>query len=200
MLPWTELPGVLRDLDVNLAPLEPGSIFNEAKSAIKWLEAALTSTPTIASPTEPFREAITDGHNGILATTPDEWSRAIEGLLDDSDARARVGERARRDALVGWSPHIQGERYRAILERVRGRVTEPRPRESSGWVPVALDEPPTEVPLEGYELPVALRSTDTAAPGHTRLIQLARRGRAVWREEGAGAALRAAARKLRRVR
>jgi glycosyltransferase involved in cell wall biosynthesis len=200
MLPWTELPGVLRDLDVNLAPLEPGSIFNEAKSAIKWLEAALTSTPTIASPTEPFREAITDGHNGILATTPDEWSRAIEGLLDDADARARVGERARRDALLGWSPHLQGERYLAILERVRERVTEPRPRAGSGWVPVALDEPPTEVPLEGYELPVAPRSTDTAAPGHTRLIQLARRGRAVWREEGAGAALRAAARKLRRVR
>ena len=38
---WHRLPDLLRDLDVNLAPLEPGSRFNDAKSAIKWLEAAL---------------------------------------------------------------------------------------------------------------------------------------------------------------
>ena len=39
MQPWRELPGLLRDLDVNLAPLEldlgEGGRFNEAKSAIK---------------------------------------------------------------------------------------------------------------------------------------------------------------------
>jgi glycosyltransferase involved in cell wall biosynthesis len=216
MLPWTELPDVLRDLDVNLAPLEPGSIFNEAKSAIKWLEAALTATPTIASPTEPFRDAITDGDNGILASTPDDWARAMEALLDDGDARARVGERARRDALLRWSPHLQGERYLGILERARRRVTEPRPRATSGWIPVVLDEPPAEVRLEGYELPLsrgavpvpdasAASAVSAAGAGitpafHTRLTGWARRGRAVWREEGAVAALRAAARALRRVR
>ena len=74
-VPWLELPGVLRDLDVNLAPLAPSSRFNEAKSAIKWLEAALVETPTVATPTGPFREAIEDGGTGLLATTPDEWVR-----------------------------------------------------------------------------------------------------------------------------
>ena len=59
--PWHQLPAVLRDLDINLAPLEPGKTFNEAKSAIKWLEAALTRTPTVASPSLPFREAIEHG-------------------------------------------------------------------------------------------------------------------------------------------
>ena len=207
MRPWTELPGVLRDLDVNLAPLEPGSIFNEAKSAIKWLEAALTATPTIASPTEPFREVMTDGSNGMLATTPDEWGRVLDGMLDDADARARVGERARRDALLGWSPHVQGQRYLAILEQARRRVTEPRPRSSSGWVPVALDEPATEVQLERYEQPRAPGAVPTPAKTatadvtpalHTRLAGLARRSRVVWRERGAFAALGAAARVLRR--
>jgi len=206
MLPWTELPGVLRDLDVNLAPLEPGSIFNEAKSAIKWLEAALTATPTIASPTEPFREVIADERNGLLANTRDEWGRALEGLLDDVDARARVGERARRDALLGFSPHVQGARYLAILERARRRATEPRTRAASGWVPVVLDEPPTEVQLDDYGPSAWAPAGAAGAAGaamtpalHTRLGRLARRGRAVWREEGALAALGAAARLLRRA-
>ena len=206
MLPWTELPGVLRDLDVNLAPLEPGSLFNEAKSAIKWLEAALTATPTIASPTEPFREVIADERNGLLANTRDEWGRALEGLLDDVDARARVGERARRDALLGFSPHVQGARYLAILERARRRATEPRTRAASGWVPVVLDEPPTEVQLDDYGPSAWAPAGAAGAAGaamtpalHTRLGRLARRGRAVWREEGALAALGAAARLLRRA-
>ena len=206
MLPWTELPDVLRDLDVNLAPLEPGSIFNEAKSAIKWLEAALTATPTIASPTEPFREVITDESNGLLANTPEEWGRALEGLLDDIDGRARVGERARRDALLGLSPHVQGARYLAILERARSRATEPRTRAAAGWIPVVLDEPPTDVQLEEYEAPAWAPAAAAGAAGagttpapHTRLARLARRGMAVWREDGALAAIGAAARRLRRA-
>ena len=88
-LPWRELPGVLRDIDVNLAPLAPGSRFNEAKSAIKWLEAALVETPTVASPTEPFREAIAPAgvDDGLLAATPEEWVEAIDRLLVDDDLR-----------------------------------------------------------------------------------------------------------------
>ena len=87
-------PKLLRDLDVNLAPLTPGSRFNEAKSAIKWLEAALAGTPTIASPTEPFREAIADGVNGVLVTTEQEWTDAIARLLIDVNERERLGSRA----------------------------------------------------------------------------------------------------------
>ena len=75
-LPWLELPAVLRDLDVNLSPLAPGSRFNEAKSAIKWLEAALCATPTVASPTAPFREAIDRRARPACWPTTDEWVAA----------------------------------------------------------------------------------------------------------------------------
>src|SRR5439155_23690679 len=159
-----------------------------------------------ASPTGPFREVITDERNGLIANTPDEWGRALDSLLGDVDARARVGERARRDALLELSPHVQGARYLAILERARRRATEPRTRGASGWVPGVLDEPPAEVQLEGYEPPAwaPAAAADAAGAGttpalHTRLGRLARRGRTVWREEGALAALGAAARRLRRA-
>ena len=99
-LAWDRLPGLLRDLDVNLAPLELGSRFNEAKSAIKWLEAALVATPTVASPSQPFREAVDPGANGLLAAGEQEWVDALDRLLGDVALRRRLGDRARRDALL----------------------------------------------------------------------------------------------------
>jgi glycosyltransferase involved in cell wall biosynthesis len=149
---WTDLPAVLRDLDINLAPLEPHSRFNDAKSAIKWLEAALCSTPTIASSTEPFREAIDHEVNGVLATTLDDWRDAVDRLLDDNLLRDGIGSRARRDALLNWSPHVQARRYRAILEEARQWSDESRPErpESMAWTPVVHDEPLMPVALEPY--------------------------------------------------
>lgn len=112
---WLDLPGLLRDLDINLAPLVGDSRFNEAKSAIKWLEAALVATPTIASPTQPYQDAIRSGHTGILAKAPPEWEEALRTLASDGPMRDAMGEMARRDALLRWSPHLQGERYERIL-------------------------------------------------------------------------------------
>lgn len=152
-LDWRELPGVLRDLDVNLAPLAPGSRFNEAKSAIKWLEAALCATPTVASPTGPFREAIRHGETGLLADGIDDWAACIEGLVTDVRARSRIGGMARRDALLRWSPASQARRYRSILEGLVETTPTRTPTGSiSAWEPVALDEPPVAgIRLEPYE-------------------------------------------------
>jgi hypothetical protein len=141
MLPWTDLPGKLRDLDVNLAPLVPGTPFNEAKSAIKWLEAALVETPTVAFPTQPFREAIENGRTGLLASTHLEWVVALESLLDDALLRRRIGTQARREALLRWGPHLQADRYVEILRESAQRVRMLGPRSASGWEAVADDEP-----------------------------------------------------------
>jgi hypothetical protein len=164
-LPWVELPEVLRDLDLNLAPLEPGSRFNDAKSAIKWLEAALVGTPTIASPSAPFVEAIHEGRTGWLADTPEQWVGALDRALGDAHDRRAVGEQARRAALMRWSPHLQADRYLRILEHLVG-APGPRRAPSAAWVPVALDEPwlPDRVPLEPYPAPVGDATIPTAPP------------------------------------
>ncbi len=141
MLPWTELPARLRQVDVNLAPLVLDNRFNEAKSAIKWLEAALVETPTVASPTQPFREAIEDGRTGRLASTHEEWVEGILALLDDPLGRRRTGVLARREALLRWGPHVQGARYLALLDAAAGHRREHGPRATGDWEPVLEDEP-----------------------------------------------------------
>ncbi len=149
--PWPELVIRLRDLDVNLAPLTLDGRFNQSKSAIKWLEAALVETPTIASPTEPFVAAIQSGRSGILATTPAEWERGLDNLLSDSLLRARIGGQARRSALLEWSPLLQASRYLAVLDEACDLVTTWRTtRVASTWIPVAPSEPGTYILKDVY--------------------------------------------------
>jgi len=150
LVPWLKLPALLRSVDVNLAPLQLGPVFNEAKSAIKWLEAGLVATPTIASATEPFRDAIDHAVSGMLATDHDSWVEAIERLVDDDRLRSSMGERARRAALLRWSPHLQGRRFLEILEAARSWPAEAARRPSSGWQPVLRSEPFEPRVLEPY--------------------------------------------------
>lgn len=165
--PWNELPAVLRQVDVNLAPLADLGTFNQSKSAIKWLEAALVATPTVATATRPFVDAIDDGIDGVLVHDPAEWAPALERLVTDGAERARMGAAARRSALLGWSPHVQGERMIAILRAVRD---DPATRRTSmsAWTDVTVDEPaaPQPVPLTPYPADddVAIPSSAVVAP------------------------------------
>lgn len=62
---WKKLPQLIASLDINLAPLEQ-SIFNEAKSENKWVEAALVKVPTVASDVGAFARMIEDGQTGFF--------------------------------------------------------------------------------------------------------------------------------------
>jgi glycosyltransferase involved in cell wall biosynthesis len=116
-VPWTDLPDVLRAVDINLAPLEE-SPFTEAKSAIKWLEAALVRTPTVATATQPFREAVTEGA-GRLVPHGGDWYAPIMELVSDPALRAAIGDEARATAYRQFGPERQVERYGSFYRAAR---------------------------------------------------------------------------------
>ncbi|MHC5249953.1 rhamnan synthesis F family protein [Enterococcus sp. LJL90] len=89
---WRQLPALLSQVDINLAPLVT-SIFNEAKSEIKWLEAALVKVPTVASDIGAFREMIQEGKTGILVNDHD-WFEKLEALVIDQERRQTIAEQA----------------------------------------------------------------------------------------------------------
>jgi len=198
-VPWHELPRLLRDVDVCVAPLTANSRFNEAKSAIKWLEAALVETPVVASPTQPFREAIEDGRTGYLADSHEQWVSAITTLLEDVAVRRRIGTQARREALLRWSPHLQGRAYLDILTTARSYVAESARRVPGEWTPVVDDEPYSrlEAYVDPYERPGRRRRVGTTLLRHPFVRKIAAAWR-VLRAEGPAQVARKAAKVLRR--
>ena len=85
---WDKLPALISDVDINLAPLVD-SIFNRAKSEIKWIEAALVKVPT---------DAIVDGETGLLATD-EEWFDKLEALVLSPELRQKIADAAYRAVL-----------------------------------------------------------------------------------------------------
>jgi glycosyltransferase involved in cell wall biosynthesis len=110
-----DLPSELARFDINIAPLEVGNPFVEAKSELKFFEAALVEVPTIASPTGPFRRAIRDGVTGVLADSDAAWAAALRTLLNNAGQRSRMGSAAYRDAIVRFGPDARGKVIKAAL-------------------------------------------------------------------------------------
>lgn len=102
-LPRAKYFSAVASIDINLAPLEIGNPFCEAKSELKWMEAGLVGVPTVAAGTGTFKEAITDGVDGYVASTTEEWIEKIGKLIGDKNLRKQMGEKARATILARYT-------------------------------------------------------------------------------------------------
>lgn len=117
---WELLPDVIASIDINLAPLED-TIFNEAKSENKWLEAALVKTVTIASNVGAFKKNIKDGKNGLLCSSIEDWKNKLGKLINDETYREKLAEEAYKevihDRITVYSGHGLAKFIRSKLHR-----------------------------------------------------------------------------------
>ena len=97
-------------VDVNIAPLVIND-FTNCKSELKFFEAAVVETTTIASPNYSFKKAITDGENGFLAK-PGEWFEKLEYLYEHLEENRKVALKAKKYALK----HYYGEEFLKEVE------------------------------------------------------------------------------------
>lgn len=113
--------------DINLAPLDD-TRFNRAKSAIKWYEAsAIPHHPavTIARNIPPYTE-ITNGQNGLLYDTIEQFEVQLRAAIADETLRKRLAMNAQewvkanrdhRDVVRQWADYMREQ-----IERVNPRV------------------------------------------------------------------------------
>ena len=122
-VPIEELPREYARFDINIAPLQAGNRYCEAKSELKFFEAALAGVPTIASPTQPFQDAIRHGETGLLAASDDEWHTCLSKLITDPGLRRRMADSAYRDVLWLYGP----ERRRLLATQLVNETLAPVP-------------------------------------------------------------------------
>jgi len=80
----------------------------------------LVGVPTIASPSGPYRRAITDGLTGRLAVTAEEWHDALSELLADKSLRGRMSMAAYHDSLARFGPEARQRAFAMMLAQSQG--------------------------------------------------------------------------------
>jgi O-antigen biosynthesis protein len=114
-LPRAKYFSAVANMNINLAPLEIGNPFCEAKSELKWIEAGLVGVPTVAAGTGTFKEAIADGVDGFVASNTEEWIEKIGKLIVDEKLRKQMGEKAREKILASYTTKTLDEDYAQYL-------------------------------------------------------------------------------------
>lgn len=149
---WEALSGA----DINLAVLAPGP-FADAKSEIKWLEAAMCGIPSIVSATRTYREILVDRQDALLAETVQDWTKALTTLIGDPALRRKIGDQARAKALASYG-------LDAAVEVLSGVF--PAPHEASQR---RVASRPPAGPTQGAPMPAAetwagLTAADASGP------------------------------------
>ncbi|WP_413441523.1 glycosyltransferase [Synechococcus sp. MIT S1220] len=115
VVPYPQLPSELRRFTINVAPLQINSRFCQAKSALKFFEAAAVGVPSIVSATVPFASLVRHRRNGCLASSQQDWIASLDWLISDARARRRLARRALRTVRRHCSPAAQGRCLEALL-------------------------------------------------------------------------------------
>jgi glycosyltransferase involved in cell wall biosynthesis len=105
---FLNLQRLIAETEINIVPLQQ-NLFTNCKSELKYFEAAITGSITIASPTYTFRRAVVDGKNSFLASSH-EWEVKLHGALDMVRERGRYADMANRgfchaEQAYGWNMH-----------------------------------------------------------------------------------------------
>ena len=93
---------VLSSVDINIAVLKSGAV-SDAKSEIKWLEAAMFGIPSVVSATATYVSVLQNGLNVLIASTVSEWFRALDRLVSSSSRRQKIGHAAYGSAMANYS-------------------------------------------------------------------------------------------------
>lgn len=88
--------------------------FSRGKCGLKILQYMAAGVPVVASPVGVNSEIITDGVNGFLAKSVDEWYEKLKILVEDEELRERFGIEGRRTVEEIYSRDLYGEKLVSI--------------------------------------------------------------------------------------
>jgi glycosyltransferase involved in cell wall biosynthesis len=119
-LPFMDFLGLQRaiaEVTLNISPVQH-NVFAHSKSELKYFEAAVVNTPTVASPAPTFSSVIDHGSNGYLADAaewPEVFRLALESPAKDS---AALNTAALAHVESTYTAHAVATRIEAALQKL----------------------------------------------------------------------------------
>jgi glycosyltransferase involved in cell wall biosynthesis len=102
----------MANFDIAIAPAGRSNYFR-AKSDLRWLEAGALGLPVVADPF--VYGEIEHGVTGLHAETAEEAERHLLALVDDREARERIGAAARAHVVEHRSSAVMARRWVDVL-------------------------------------------------------------------------------------
>jgi glycosyltransferase involved in cell wall biosynthesis len=110
---YVNLQRLLSCVEFNLMPLQSNT-FTNCKSELKYFEAAIAGTVSIASPSYTYAQAIIDKQNGYLCHSH-EWADAIKRAVANIETYAQLATTAFDHAHANYAWTSQGPAIREAL-------------------------------------------------------------------------------------
>ena len=112
---WSELneTKLLSEIDLGIMPL-PNNPFERGKCGYKIIQYGASHKASIASPVGANNKIISQGVNGYLAETTEDWITNISMLINDKELRDQLGLNARKNVEENYSLQINSK----ILENL----------------------------------------------------------------------------------
>ncbi|MBR3161775.1 MAG: glycosyltransferase [Bacilli bacterium] len=116
---YQELEYLIGIVDVNIIPLQ-NNLFNECKSELKYFEASIVNTVSVACNNSVYNEIIKDGENGFLANEL-EWFTKLEYIYLNRDKLNGIIKNARNYSIEKYrnKNQLKGleELYTKMIEK-----------------------------------------------------------------------------------
>jgi len=111
-IPWNKTTEMedLAKIDIGVMPLED-DIWAKGKCGFKGLQYMALGIPTIMSPVGVNPSIVSDGVNGYLASTPDEWEQKLILLLESATLRKNMGECGKQTIIDKFSVEANSPTY-----------------------------------------------------------------------------------------
>lgn len=121
-VPWTEVSEAAQvaDFDIGLMPL-PDEPWERGKCGYKLIQYMACGLPVVASPVGVNPEIVSNGVNGELATSTEEWVAALSRLIENPELRVRQGTQGRQRVQAWYSLQAQTPRLVSMLHDAAAR-------------------------------------------------------------------------------
>jgi glycosyltransferase involved in cell wall biosynthesis len=111
--------------DIFIAPLVD-NLFNRCKSPLKFFEYSALGAPGVFSRLDPYAEVVTHGHDGLLASSLDEWTDCLIQLVENDKLRFQLAANAQATIRKKWLLSQNAFRWEEAFQRAIGTISSGR--------------------------------------------------------------------------